>query len=153
MKNSLVIWGIILIAGFFASHWLLAQGYNPAWLWIAWAVIFNIGHYAVGKTMKKISKSMQQVWMMGGIFGLIVTLVVALDVVSLNLGFLMSFWFLIIGATLFAGGHESKDSAMIFGSMVLVFSSIFTLAFGNSYFLAGSLILGLLTLLHGVFMK
>ncbi len=153
MKNSLFAWGLVLIIGFLASHWLVLQGYNEAWLWVAWAVIFNVGHYAVGKTMKKVSKSMQSVWMLSGIFGFIVTVAVALGVVSLNFGFLMSFWFLLIGATLFAGGHEGKDNLMIFSAVILAFSSIFTLAFGNSYFLAGSLILGLLTLLNGIFMR
>ncbi len=153
MKMSLVVWGLILIIGFYASDWLLLQGYNASWLWIAWAVIFNVGHFALGKSMKKSSKSMQAVWMHIGIFGLITTVVIALGIVSLSLAFLMAFWLLLIGAALFAGGHEGKDSLSVCSGLILIIGAIFTPAFGNSYFLAGSLLLGLLMLLHGIWLK
>lgn len=153
MKNSLFVWGLVLLVGFFLSYWLAVQGYSAAWIWIAWAVIFNVANYFMLKSMKKMSKSMRAVWTQAHIFGLIVTLVVALDIITLNFAFLMSLWFLLIGASLFAGGHETKDSLAIASSLILLFSSVFTLAFGNSYFLAGSLILGLLTVLSGIFTK
>jgi hypothetical protein len=153
MKTSLVVWGLVLLVGFYLSHLLVFQEYNQAWIWIGWAIIFNVGHYFVGKTMKKTSKTMQKVWMQAGILGLIITVVLALGIVNIGFGFVMTMWFLLIGAAMFIGGQERKDSLMMFSAMVLVFSSVFVLAFGNSYFLAGSLIMGLVTMMQGVFME
>ena len=82
MKSSVVIWGLVLLVGFWASDYAVKANYSEAILWVAWAVILNLLNYGIGKTMKKTPKELTAVWMQAGVFGFLVSLVVAAGVIG-----------------------------------------------------------------------
>lgn len=151
MKTSVVAWGLVLLVGFWASDYLLGTGFSEAYLWIAWAIIFNILNYAVGKTMKKTPKEIGTLWMMGGVFGFLVTIVVAMNVVDLPFFWLMSLWLILMGAALFTGGHKMNNPGSIMMGIIYLFAALFVPTAG--YFTYGALVFGLLGLISGYFAR
>ena len=148
MRSSLAVWGIVLLLGFYLSHSLGYQ--HSQWLWIGWAVVLAMGSNLAWKNAK-LSNAAKKIRMEAGIFGFLVTLLIATGIADIGFAFAMTMWILLIGAANFACGLGQRNSLEIFNGLVMAFSSVFVLAFGNSYFLAGAMILGLLTIMQGIF--
>ncbi len=151
MKTSLVVWGLVLLVGFWASDYLIGTGFKEAHLWIAWAVILNLLNYAVGKTMKKTPKEIGTLWMQAGLFGFLASVIVALNIIALPLSWLMSLWLILLGAALFAGSHKMSNPDGIMMGIIYIFAALFVPTTG--YFLYGALVFGLLGLVNGYFAK
>jgi len=153
MKPALVVWSLIMLVGFWASH-VWANVYGESVLWIAWAVVFLVGYFAIGKTMKKMPKEIGMMWAMVTVFGFLATLAVAQNLVSVNFSYLMGLWLLLTGAALYTGSHKGgSPSDMALSIVYLVSAVLIPLEFANVYFLGGALTFGLLGLIHSLLMK
>lgn len=150
MKPSLVVWSLILLIGFWASDIWMAV-YGEANLWMAWAIIFVIGYYAMTKTAKKMPKDVMAAWVLVSASGFLATFAVALGVVSVSFSFIMGLWLLLTGAALYV---SAKDTLYKFLGMIYLFSGILVpTAFGASYFIGGALVFGLIGLIHSLLTK
>ena len=152
MKMPLVLWGLVVLAGFAATHWAVGAGaVQEAYAWIGWAVILNILNWYVGKGMKG-DAGTAMAWKVFGAFGFLTTLVIALTGWA-PLWWLMSLWLLLMGAMMYSSTHEKTDATMMAGSLVYMFSALFVSGFGANYWLVGGVILGLPAILHGLVWK
>ncbi len=151
MKTSVIGWGLVLLVGLWASDYALKAGYSEATLWVAWAIILNILNYAVGKTMKKMPKDIGNVWMQAGVFGFLVTVALAANLVAFPYYWLMSLWLILLGAALFVGGQKMNDVSGMGLGVIYLFSALLVPVTG--YFIYGALVLGLLGLINGYFAK
>lgn len=149
MRPVLFLWGVILLIGFYLTHLAALQNFDERLLWISWAVIFNVGHFLIGRSMKS-SATIGRVWMQANLFGLILTIILVSGLVAVNYVLLMGIWFVIIGAAMFATGYENKNMMSLSTALILLFSSLLVVGLMGSYFLVGGLILGLLMLLYGL---
>ena len=152
MKNSLTLWGLILLIGFGASHWALGAGQvTESVLWMAWGVIFLVGHCAIGKTYKKMPKEMGLAWMTATVFGTIATFAVALGYLVAPFAALMALWLILVGAVQFATSAGMKGAQMwtAFAVIFLFLGVSLPAWFPTNYFLAGALIFGVPTIIQG----
>ena len=157
MKPALLVWGLILLVGLgWASPYALSHGLlTEAQLWMAWAVIFLIGSFAVGKTMKKMPKETGMVWASTTVFGLIATFAIALGYLAAPLSALMGLWLVLFGAVIWKAGTKdslSSTSGVILALIGLVLPGWFAAAPGG-YWVAGALFLGLWTIFHSLAAK
>jgi len=152
MKTSLIVWGIVMLIVFSGAQWLLANKLlAEAWIWVVLAIIIVVANFLVGRTMKKMPKGTETMWLAVSVFGFITTLAVAFGVVPVPLWWLMSLWLLLIGGAVAIGGHVGNNALNMFMGLVMLFASVFVSGFGNSYLLAGSLFFGFLAVVHGYF--
>lgn len=155
MNLNLTIWGLVLLIVFAAANYASAT-VNPAYLWVGVAVIIVLLNMWMGKAMKSVPKGMTEVWMSVTVFGFITTLVYALwlsPTASMPLSWLMSFWMLLMGAAMFAGGHAGGDHGQMYCGVFLAFVSLSVPAFGQWYFLAGALFVGFFAFINGLLAK
>ncbi|MBI4170828.1 MAG: hypothetical protein HY514_03975 [Candidatus Aenigmarchaeota archaeon] len=152
MKSSLIVWGIIMLIVFSGAHWLLANKLlAEAWIWVILAIILVVANFLLGRTMKKMPKGTETMWMALNVFGFITTLAVAVGVVPVPLWWLMSLWLLLMGGAVAIGGHVGNNALNMFMGLIMLFASVFVSGFGNSYLFAGSLFFGFLAVVHGYF--
>lgn len=153
MNKPLTIWGLVLLVVFGGAHYLAAGGYNAAYLWVAVAVIIILLNAWTGKQMKGAPKGSAQTWMSLSVFGLLATLAVVSGLLPLALPVLMSLWLLLLGAAIFSEGHSRNGQMSVYWGLVTAFSALFIPAFGQWYFMAGALFLGLFGLINGYMSK
>ncbi len=152
MKSSLVVWGIVMLVAFAGANWLLAmQLLAESWIWVALAIIILVMNFWVGKTMKKMPKESEALWMALSVFGFITTLAVAFGVVPVPLWWLMSLWLLLMGAAIGVGGYLANNGLNMFLGVVMLFASLSVAGFAGAYLLSGALFFGFLGIVHGYF--
>ncbi len=153
MNSALVVWGIILLVGLGGSPWIVqAAGITEATLWMAWAIIFVVGSWALGKQMKA-SKEVAGTWTLVNVFGLITTFAVALGYVAAPLSFLMALWFILWGAAMWKAGPKGSAAAASGVILALVGTQVPAWFAGSGYWMAGALFLGLWPVIHSLLMK
>jgi hypothetical protein len=151
MKQAMYGWALVLLVGFYASDYALKAGYSQQYIWIAWAIIFVVMNFAVGKSHKKVPEDVMSMWMTVNVFGFLATLAVAGGLVALPYAWLMSLWFILMGAAIFAGGHKMNSTCNVMEGVVFVFAALMVPTTG--YFLYGSLVFGLYALVSTYFSK
>lgn len=154
MNTAILVWGIILLIGLgWASPYLAATGaLSEAQLWMAWAIIFVVGSWALGKTVyKKASKESVAAWTQVLAFGLIVSFAVALGYVAAPMISLMALWFILFGAAMWKASDKSMDSVL--HGVILALVGVALPAFGANYWVTGALFLGLGQIIRSLLMK
>jgi hypothetical protein len=146
MNTVHLIWGLILLIGLgWASPYALSTGMaTEAQLWMAWAVVFLIGSWAMGKAMKKMPKDVGMTWMHATVFGVIVSFAVALGYVAAPLSALMALWFILWGAAMWKTAG-SKDGVV--HGVVLALVGVTLGSFGGNYWMTGAIFLGLMPII------
>jgi hypothetical protein len=140
MNAATIVWGLILLIGLgWASP---MSGLSEAQLWMAWAIIFVVGSYALGKTVhKKASKESMASWMHVLVFGLIVSFAAALGYVAFPLSSLMSLWLILFGAAMWKAADKNMDAAV--HGVVTALVGVALPLFGANYWMTGAIFLGL----------
>ncbi|MCX6816248.1 MAG: hypothetical protein NT120_05375 [Candidatus Aenigmarchaeota archaeon] len=151
MKQAMYGWSLVLLVGFWISEYALKQGYTEQVLWVAWAIILNIINYAVLKSMKKTPVDIMSLWMTAGIFGLLVSFGVAGGLLALPFHWLMTLWFALLGATMFASGFKLNNPSSVMTGIVFVFGALLVPSVG--YFAYGAIVFGLFSLVSTYFSK
>ncbi|MBI2583614.1 MAG: hypothetical protein HYW25_03020 [Candidatus Aenigmarchaeota archaeon] len=155
MNAAKVLWGLILLVGFAATQlYGVPGGLSEANAWIAWSIIIFVLTWVVGRTLKpQPDKAASGAWMTLMIFGLILSLVIAGTAMQgtswVPLWWLMSLWFLVLGAAKFATMGQ-KDPAVMAVSVVYLFSALFVAGWGANYWLIGGIVFGLPAIIHGL---
>lgn len=151
MNNPLIVWGFVFLIGMLATHFL---GVDLWMAWIAWLIIFFFGNLLVGRAMKKTPRNIGHMWMVVNILGALITIAFLTDTIAFNASYIMTIWFFIMGAAVYAGAHEKRDPEGVFIGLLWIAVGILTpLIFADVPFLIGGLVFGLPFVIGGLLKK
>jgi len=139
------IWGIVLLFGFTATHFLVLQGYPIYVFLLLWGFVLFISMYiSAHEIMKKWSQDIETMWRTMTILGLLLTILFLTNLLQVDYSLIMSVWLALMGLSMVATGLRMNWAESIAsGGMWLFFSLMIPTYFTNSYFLLAGFLFGI----------
>lgn len=151
MTNAMITWGLVLLVGMLATHFL---GIDQWTAWVVWLVVIFVGSILLGRTMKKAPRDIMHMWMVVNLLGALLTIAFLAGTIEFDASKVMAIWFILFGAASFAGAHATKNTEQIFmGLMMLGVGIALPVWFNSVPFLVGGLFLGLPHVISGLLKK
>jgi hypothetical protein len=139
------IWGIVLLFGFTATHFLVLAGYPIYVFLLLWGFILFISMYiSAHDIMKKWPQDIETMWKTMTIVGLLLTILFLSNLLTVSYSLIVSVWLALMGlAMLTTGLRMNWAESMATGGLWLFFALIVPLYFPNSYLLLAGFIFGI----------
>jgi hypothetical protein len=140
MKEGLskqTIWGIVLMFGFTATHFLVLAGYPIYMFFILWGFLLFISMYVTAhEVMKKWPQEVNSTWQTMTVLGILLTLLFLTNLIKVDYSLIMSMWLAVMGLSMFATGMRMNwPESIATGGLWLFFALIVPQYFTNYYFL------------------
>ena len=149
------IWGIVLLFGFTATHFLVMAGYPIYMFFLLWGFLLFISMYiSAHEAMKKWPADVNTTWKTMTVLGLLLTILFLTNLIKVDYSLIMSSWLALMGLSMVATGLRMNWSESIAtGGLWLIFSLLVPTYFSNSYFLLAGFIFGIPLIFVGHFSK
>lgn len=161
MNKPMVVWGLLLFAGFLATHYLVfsVDGYYtiPLWLILAAAGVAycKLSCGCVGKK-KCTCFSCSDLLVVGVAEAVILTVAISIQLLPISPFYILSVWLLCLGSAMLAESlRERKSVKMQLGAFWLFCAVFFPFVSNYEFasFTAGALVLGVPLMLAGIVQK
>jgi len=148
MKESLskqTIWGIVLLFGFTATHFMVLSGYPIYVFFLLWGFLLFISMYiSAHEAMKKWPQDVNTAWKTMTVVGLLLTILFLTNLIRVDYSIIMSTWFALMGLSMLATGLRMNWAESIAtGGLWLFFSLLVPTYFQNYYFLLAGFVFGI----------
>lgn len=139
------IWGLVLLFGFTATHFMVLSGYPLYIFFILWGFLLFISMYiSAREVMKKWPKDVETTWKTMTVIGLLLTILFLSNLIKVDGSLIMSTWLALMGISMLATGLRMNwAESMATGGLWLFFSLIVPAYFTNSYFLLAGFVFGI----------
>jgi len=138
------IWGIVLLFGFTATHFLALGGYPLYLFFIFWGFILFISMYITAhEVMKKWPNDVNTAWKSMTVMGILLTILFLTNLIKVDYSLIISVWFALMGISMLSTGLRMNwTESIATGGLWLFFSLIIPQYFTNSYFLLAGFVFG-----------
>lgn len=139
------IWGLVLLFGFTATHFLVLSGY-PIWMFLLlWAFLLFISMYiSAHEVMKKWPQDVNATWQTMTVLGILLTILFLSNLIKIDYSLVMSMWLALMGLAMLATGVKmSWPESIATGGLWIFFALLVPQYFTNSYFLLAGFIFGI----------
>jgi hypothetical protein len=149
------IWGIVLLFGFTATHFLVLSGYPIYVFFILWGFVLFISMYiSAHEVLKKWPQDVETMWKTMTIMGLLLTILFLTNLMKVDYSLIMSVWLALMGLSMLATGLRMNwAESVATGGLWLFFSLVVPTYFPNSYFLLAGFVFGIPMVFVGHFSK
>lgn len=138
------IWGIVLLFGFAATHFLVLAGYPIYVFFILWGFLLFISMYITSReVMKKWPQEVNATWQTMTVLGILLTILFLTNLVQVDYSLIMSMWLGLMGLSMLATGMKMNwPESIATGGLWLLFALLVPQYFTNTYFLLAGFIFG-----------
>lgn len=139
------IWGLVLLFGFTATHFLVLSGY-PVWMFLLlWSFLLFISMYiSAHEVMKKWPQDVNATWQTMTVLGILLTILFLSNLIKIDYSLIMSMWLALMGLAMLATGAKmSWPESIATGGLWIFFALLVPQYFTNSYFLLAGFIFGI----------
>lgn len=139
------IWGLVLLFGFTATHFLVLSGY-PIWMFLLlWAFLLFISMYvSAHEVMKKWPQDVNATWQTMTVLGLLLTVLFLSNLIKIDYSLIMSTWLALMGLPMLATGIKMGwPESVATGGLWLFFALLVPQYFTNTYFLLAGFVFGI----------
>jgi len=139
------IWGLVLLFGFTATHFLALSGYPMYMFFIFWVFILALSFYTIYKeVLKKWPAEVETTWKTMTVLEILLTILFLTNLIKVDYSLIMSMWLAMMGSAMIATGLKMNWPETLFtGGMWLFFSLMIPNYFSSSYFLLAGFIFGI----------
>lgn len=148
MKEGLskqTIWGLVLLFGFTATHFLVLAGYPIYLFFLFWVFILALSFFTIYKeVLKKMPLDVETVWRTMTVLQVLLTILFLTNLIQVDYSLIMAMWLGLMGASTIATGLKMNWPESTFtGLMWFFFSLVIPTFFTNTYFLLAGFVFGI----------
>jgi len=163
MDKPLAVWGLLLLIGFLATHYLVFS-YDYTYIPAVWVVLAVVGVACSrgcfcckkkGRLGRKCSCCCSGAMAVAAAEGVILTAAIVMQLVAISPFYILSVWLLVIGAAAVADGMNGSPLKTQLG-LFWLFSAVFfpfVTNYQGSSLLIGALVMGVPLMLAGIVKK
>lgn len=139
------IWGLVLLFGFTATHFLVLHGYPIYMFFLFWVFILALSFYTIYKEIqKKWPADVETTWRTMTVLEILLTILFLTNLIQVDYSLILAMWLGLMGAAMVATGLKMNWPETIFtGGMWLFFSLVVPTFFTNTYFLLAGFVFGI----------
>jgi len=139
------IWGIVLLFGFTATHFLVLAGYPMYVFFVLWGFLLFLSMYiSAHEVMKKWPADVNTAWKTMTVMGILLTLLFLTNLITVDYSLIMSMWLALMGISMLATGLRMNwAESMATGGLWIFFALVVPTYFQNSYFLLAGFLFGI----------
>jgi hypothetical protein len=139
------IWGLVLLFGFTATHFLALAGYPIYLFFLFWVFILSLSFFTIYKeVLKKMPLDVETAWRTMTVLEILLTILFLTNLIQVDYSIILAMWLGLMGAATLATGLKMNWPESIFTGLVWIFFSLIVPQyFTNTYFLLAGFIFGI----------